>query len=378
MALSTPKQVLLTVLVVAVAAAAVVGPAAGAAASSDATSQGDCEFPVEYEDASGTTVTIEEKPERIVTTAPSAAQTLYEIGAWDRVVGVSPSANFLDGFEDREVVLKDDGVTVDVEKVVELDPDLVVAPDITYEEDVQKMRDAGLTVVYFEEAGDVEGVKEQTRRLGEFVGECEGADETVEWMNEELETVRDAVSGEEPVRALYVYSPDFGPYTAGEGTFIADAIELAGAVNVAGEAGIEGHKAISDEVVVEQDPGWLIVNSFDGEPPQNDVYNGTTAVQEDNVVVVDVNNLNQAAPRIVLAISEMAEAFHPDAYAEANATPTETPSQTGTPTVADTETPTPTEDDPATPSPTPTDAPGFGLAAALVALLATLVIARRR
>lgn len=336
----------------------------------------DCSFPLERTDATGTTVTIEEEPGRIVTTAPSAAQTIYEIGAWDRVVGVSQFANFLDGFEDREVVSAEGRVGVNVERTVALEPDLVVAPDVTPDEDVENLREAGLTVFVFEEAGSVEAVKDQTRLMGELVGECEGAEETVDWMDEELATVSEAVEGREPVRALYVYSPDFGPFTSGENTFIGGAIESAGAVNLAAEVGIEGHQPISDEVVADQDPAWLIVNTFDDRPPENEVYNETTAVREGNVVVVNVNNLNQPGPRIVLAIAEMAKAFHPEAYAEANATATPTSTIAETQSPAATETPGPT-DDTSTTSPTPVDGPGFGLVAGLVALVLAVVLGRR-
>ncbi len=363
------------VLVVAVATAGIAGGvAASSAAGADAAQQG-CSYPVEETDATGTTVTLEEPPERIVTAAPSAAQTLVEIGAWDRVVGVSNQASYLEGADEREVVSAQGRVGVNVEKAVSLDPDLVLAPDVIPEEDVQNLRDAGVTVFQFEQAGSVEEVEEKTRLMGRLTGACEGAEETVQWMESELSTVRQAVEGQDPVEALYVYSPEFGPYTAGDGTFIDDAIETAGAVNVAAEADIQGHETISDEVVVARDPGWLVVNDFDGQPPRNDVYNATTAAQEGNVVVVDANHINQPAPRVVLAIKKLAQAFHPEAYEQAQTTPT----ADATPTPTDSGTPTAT----ASPSPTDTPAtdegsPGFGPVAALLAVLAAALVATRR
>lgn len=367
MAANTTQKWLLVAVVLAVATAGVAGAAAAGvgAASSDATTQQECGFPFEGEDATGATVTIEEEPERIVSAAPSAAQTLEAIGAWDRVVGVSAFASYMDGFEEREVVSAEGEPGLNTEKIVGLEPDLVVVPQGFLVEDAETLRDAGVTVYVFEEAESVENVKDQTRLMGELVGECEGAEETVDWMNEELETVERAVDGEQPVRALYVYSYETGPWTAGADTFIGDAMRLAGAENVAEEAEIEGHRRINDEVVADEEIEWLVVNDREGEPPEGAPYQGTTAVEEGNVVVVDSNHLNQPGPRIVYAIQAMVEAFHPGAYAAAQetATATQTPGPDETPTSTSVQTPSPTEDE---------GVPGFGVPAALVALALAL------
>ena len=363
------------VLVLTVATAGIAGGAAAAPVASADAAQDGCSYPIEETDATRTTVTLEEAPDRIVTAAPSAAQTLVEIGAWDRVVGVSSSASYLEGADEREDISAQGRVGVNVEKTVSLEPDLVLAPAVTPDEDVEKLREAGLTVFEFEKAGSVDEVKEKTRLMGRLTGACEGAEETVQWMESELSTVRQAVQGQDPVEALYVYSPDFGPYTTGSGTFIHDAIETAGAVNVAAEAAIEGHKTISDETVIQQDPQWLIVNTFDGQPPQTDAYNATTAVQEGNVVVVDTNHFNQPAPRVVLAIKKLAQTFHPEAYEQAQSTPTPSPSPSPSPSPTDSQTPT------ASPTETPESdegSPGFGPVAALVALAAAALVAIRR
>ena len=44
----------------------------------------DCSFPVTMTDATGTEITIDERPERVTTTNPSAAQTMWESAAASR------------------------------------------------------------------------------------------------------------------------------------------------------------------------------------------------------------------------------------------------------------------------------------------------------
>ena len=56
-----------------------------------------CKFPIREVDASGVVVEIDKEPQRIITLAPSAAQTMWEIGGKDKVVGVTYYARYLKG-----------------------------------------------------------------------------------------------------------------------------------------------------------------------------------------------------------------------------------------------------------------------------------------
>jgi iron complex transport system substrate-binding protein len=354
-------------VVVAVVLAAVATPVGVVAG----TTQQDCSFPVTETDATGTEVTVEAEPERIVTLGPSAAQTMWEIGAKGRVVGVSQHASYLEGADERANVSGAGQNFVNAEKVVELEPDLVLAPDVVPDDAVAKLRESGLTVYKFDFAATIEDVYAKTELAGQLVGACEGASETVAGMDDRIGTVEEAVEGQDSPRVLYVF---FG-YTAGEGTFVHEIITAAGGTNVAAEAGISGYQQLSEETVVEQDPEWLVLNSDAPAVPQSDAYNSTTAVEEGQTVVVDANYVSQPAPRIVQPITELAGAFFPEAYAEANATltPTATPSPT----------PEGQTSEPPTNQPTPTATPDGGqpgftaLLAALGVALAGLLVRRR-
>lgn len=324
-----------------------------------------CSFPFSSTDATGTEVTVEEEPERIVTLNPSAAQTMWEIGARDKVVGVSKYAMYLEGAEAKTNISGSGRTAVVVEKVVALEPDLVLAPNTIQNETVSKLRESGLTVYRFEFASSIDDVKRKTELTGQIVGACDGAHEAVERMDRELSTVESAVEGQDRPRVLYVF---FG-YTAGEGTFIHEMIEFAGGENVAAEANITGYQQISDEVVVDRNPEWIVLNGDNPNVPQTEAYNGTTAVEQDNVLVLNASYVSQPAPRIIRPIVKMAKAFHPETYAAANETATPTPTDTETATVA--ETPT------AESTPTAVDGPGFGLAAGLAGIVLALALGRR-
>lgn len=327
-----------------------------------------CSFPVTMTDATGTDVTVEAEPQRVVTLNPSAAQTMWEIGAREKVVGLTKYASYLEGADERTLVSGAEQIVV-LERVVNLTPDLVLAPNTVPNETVAKLREAGLTVYYFPRAGSVEGVYEKTRTIGRLTGECEGAEATVGWMRDRLGVVREAVEGQARPDVLYLF---YG-YTAGRGTFIDEIIETAGGNNLAADAGVESYRQLSAEVVVEQDPDWIVRNSDDPAIPSSDALNGTTAVREGQIVVVQIEHLNQPAPRIVYAITRLAEHFHPEAYAAANATPTVSPTSTRLAGPTASESPTLLR----TTSPASPGQPGFGHLVAVAAVVGAVAVARR-
>lgn len=278
-----------------------------------AAAQDDCSFPVTETDATGTEVTLEEEPDRIVVTAASAAQTTWELEEQDRVVGMPVGDNqgtdYLEGSEERTHVLE--GLAVDREQVVALEPDLVIAPGVTSEDDVQAMREDGLTVYYEGQSGSLEDIRENTRTAGRLLGACDASEATVDEMDQRLSDVESAVEGEDRPSMLYWIQ---GGFTAPADSFQNDLMEAAGAENAA--AGMEfsqGWALANQEQIVEENPEYLLLQEGDT-VPDSEAIQSTTAVQEDNVVYVDSNHWNQNAPRVSLAVEQIAQQLHPDAF----------------------------------------------------------------
>jgi iron complex transport system substrate-binding protein len=394
-------SVLLSVLLVLSVLTGAVPAAASAAGAAPGTSpalqeSGTCEFPVTVTDVTGTEVTVEERPERVTTLAPSAAQTMWEIGGKEQVVGVSRYASYLNGTESLANVSGGSG-GVSVETVVETEPDLVLAPNVVPNETVAALRDAGLTVVKFEKATSIEDVREKTTLIGELTGNCEGAAETNAWVTANVEAARNATSDVDRPGVFYALG---GGFTAGEGTFIDSMITVAGGENLAATAAnATGYAKVSDETVVEIAPETVVVTypgavDFSAEP-----WASTPAAENNSTVQVNPNYLNQPAPRsVVFGVRNLTAGFHPEAYDRTRfPSQSEVAAGTGTPATSSNGTETPTAagtagsgadtttgaagDDAATTTDgetTSAESPGFGAGVAAVALLASALLARRR
>ncbi|SDR41571.1 PGF-CTERM-anchored ABC transporter substrate-binding protein [Natronobacterium texcoconense] len=362
-------------LVVSVLAPATI---AGSVAADTAQPDVDCEHPMELTDATGEEVSLEEPPERVVALQPSDTQTVFEIGAEDQLVGM-PINDYTDHHDagDRTDIDIPEDERIDVETVIDLEPDVVLAANVTVDGDVQQLRDAGLTVYHFETAESLDDVRDNVYTTGQLIGECEGAEERVDWMDERLEVVEEAVDGED--RPLAYWSLGFG-WTAGAETFQDEVLQTAGVENLGAEAGIVEWQEISDEVIIEEDPEWIIygVDEEGEDPGLSEGVMATTAYENDQLVAVDSNQINQAAPHVVYAIEDIVQAVHPEAYEEAvdelEGTDSEEDETDESETDADDEEAAAVADGDADDS-----IPGFAVSTALVAVLLTsLVLVRSR
>ncbi|MFA9415669.1 PGF-CTERM-anchored ABC transporter substrate-binding protein [Natrinema sp. HArc-T2] len=321
-----------------------------------------CEYPLELTDATGQTITLEERPESIVALQASDTQTVFEIGAEDRLVGM-PYSPATSEFDRGDRVNIGDGWTVNHERVVSLNPDIVLAANATKQADIEQLRDAGLTVYHLEEAQSLEDVRENVKTVGKLTGECDGAEETITWMDDQLEIVERTLNGTERPTAYYAMGDG---YTAGSGTFINEALTTAGMTNLAAEAGVQSYNQINPETVVNEDPDWIIYPDDRETAPIHESVEATSAYQNDNVLAVNANHISQPAPRVVYAITDIVETVHPEAYAEASEELDDAPEGGNT---SDDQTDDQSND----------SIPGFGVPAALIAMLAAAgFIARRR
>jgi iron complex transport system substrate-binding protein len=358
-------------------AAALTPAGVGAAPNATAAMQSNCSFPVSTTDATGADVTVEERPERVTTLLPSAAQTMWELGGREQVVGRTKFAAYLDGADSRTNVSAAGGFGVSVEKIIGTEPDLVLAPNGTRSETVTALRDAGVTVYVFPLQQSIDDVRAKTATIGRLTGNCEEAARTNAWMTANVEAASEATADRERRRVLY---PLGGGYVANTNTFISEIITASGGANVVGEANVSrAYPQLNDELILELNAQVLIVTGANSYLLAQEPYASSAAVHNNRTVRVDVNYLNQPAPRsVVYSVRNLTTGFHPDTeptfVAKTDvrvATPTQTPPPTD---AAFTTTPTATVNN----TPTASDGqPGFGALAAVGALVGVGLLARR-
>ncbi|WP_456330356.1 ABC transporter substrate-binding protein [Archaeoglobus sp.] len=265
----------------------------------------------------------EGNPQRIVSLAPSNTEILFAIGAGDRVVGVTDYCNYppevIEKKEKGELVSIGGYTTINIEKIVSLNPDLVVASYGNGIENIETLRRMGLEVVAFDPK-TVEDVMKDIILIGIATGEKENATKLVNEMLEKIEKVREKVGDEQKVRVAHVmwYDPI---WVSGKNTFIDEVIRLAGGENV---FNFEGWRTVSVEDLIAANPDVILVSSGSGMGGGRDVVyewimsderlSGIKAVKEGRVYVVDADIISRPSYRLAEAVEVVAKCLHPEVF----------------------------------------------------------------
>jgi len=276
-------------------------------------------LPGTFVDDLGRTVNIEKVPQRIVSLAPSNTEILYALGLEDKLVGVTEYCNYPEAAKAKPKI--GGFATVDIERVVGLEPDLVLATSIHEGTVIPALEEVGLTVLALAPK-TLDGVLANIILVGEITGKSQEATRLVTSLEERIKTVTDKTRAmAERPRILYLTWHD-PLWTTGSGTLEDDLINKAGGENIAHD--LTGHKTIDLETVIQRNPQVIVVNSGHGEAkdlPYHYVKNEprlgvTEAVMAGRVYQIDADIINRPTPRMVDALEQLAKFIHPELFEE--------------------------------------------------------------
>lgn len=280
----------------------------------DQTSNEDLKYPMEVTDAFGNTTTINKKPSRIVSLAPSHTEILFKLGLEDKIIGVTNWCDYPVEAQNKEKV--GDAFSVNVEKIIELSPDLVLQYGPGNEEVNKQLRDAGISVLCYEPES-IDEVIDLINEIGKITGAGALAKTTTVDMMSKRDYIINTVKDAEKVKVFYEVS-DEPLITAGPGSFIDELITLAGGENIASDA--EGpYPQFDIEKLIERDPDVYLANKYSDDKTvesikNNNGYEALSAVKNDRIYILDPNIVSRPGPRIVDGLELIAKTLHPDLF----------------------------------------------------------------
>lgn len=189
---------------------------------------------------------------RIVSLAPSLTKSIYYMGAAEQLVGRT-SYCFIADADDKEVVAS--AVSVNIEKVLTLKPDLVLATGITNPETIALLQRAGIRTKVFQTPRNFEEICLHFQELGRLTGREAAADSIVAHTRQEVEQIKASYEGQ--AAKTFFFQIGANPlFTVLDHTFMNDYINFSGGINVAG-----GLKAgtLSREWVLMKNPEVIVI-----------------------------------------------------------------------------------------------------------------------
>jgi iron complex transport system substrate-binding protein len=208
---------------------------------------------LQVRDDRGVVVTLPGPPQRIVSTLPSLTETVCELGACQRLVGVDRYSNYPASV--RQLPQLGGGIDPNVEAIVALRPDVVLIAASSRA--VERLESLGLKVVALEprNAADVQRV------LGVVGQMLEVPDAQRVWRAIDAGVSAAAQSLSAQARTTRVYfEVNQGPYAAGQSSFIGETLTRLGVHNIiAPELG--PFPKINPEYVVRANPDLIMIGA---------------------------------------------------------------------------------------------------------------------
>ena len=200
----------------------------------------------------------------IISLIPSNTEILYELGLGDKVVGVSTVDDYPKDVKDKKQF---DAFKLDTEALMKAKPDLILAHESnksTQEKDLKKLTDAGVKVVYIDDANSINEMYQTFKQVGKVTGKEKEANKLVDKVKNDIEKVKKDIPEDKQGKQVFMEissQPDI--YTSGKNTFYDDMLTSIKAKNVFHDE--EGWIKTDKESILKRNPDVMITTSGQSE-----------------------------------------------------------------------------------------------------------------
>tara|TARA_Y100000996_G_scaffold330218_1_gene266402 strand:- start:31 stop:948 length:918 start_codon:yes stop_codon:yes gene_type:complete len=291
---------------------------------------------------------------RIVSFLPSATELIYELGAKDRLHGVTHECDYPDDavkkprviesvFDPEKMSSKEIDEKIcnltergeDIYKLVQdnlvnANPDLIISQEIcevcsAYTNQVKKAMDIldNKPEIYSMSPHDIQGILQSVKDISEIIGESENGDNLLKKLNSRIENVKKKQFRNKPkVLGIEWLNPFF---TAGH--WVPDMIESAGGINMITKSGEHSRKMEIDEIE-NADPDLIIlmpcgfgidrtVSEYNKYLKDDPRWNKLRVVKEKRIFAVDSNSyFSKPSIRVFTGIEILGKILHPEIFSK--------------------------------------------------------------
>ncbi|MBU4251436.1 MAG: ABC transporter substrate-binding protein [Candidatus Omnitrophica bacterium] len=237
-------------------------------------------------------------PQRIISLGPSVTKAVYLLGAQDKLI-----ADTVYCIDPPEVKKKEKIGTVtevNIEKIFNLKPDLVLATSLTNSKAREKLKNLGVRVVTFSTLKDFNDICNQFLELGRLVDKENEAKEIVKSVESEIILIKEKVKGLHKPKVFVQMG--VRPLFAATGSyFVNDYIEFAGGINIAKEA---KRGIYSREQILKENPDVIIITTMgamgmaaEEEKSIWQKYKTLSAAKSGRIYIIDTDEITAPTPQ---------------------------------------------------------------------------------
>jgi iron complex transport system substrate-binding protein len=277
---------------------------------------GSLTYPRTVWDTEGFALTISRPARSVVSQSWAIDEIVYSVVPAKNVTGVSESA-----YQERisnvfALVSKyKPVVATDPERVLRLNPDLVLVSSSTKADFTALIRSSGVPTLRMDTAfTKLEQVAESIRLMGYVTGEDEAAEAEYNRFQAAVRRAQERrPSGMKPPRILGFA----GRYSYGSETLFHDIVQSLGGVNVGAEGGLRGYDGVSTEQILRWDPEWIVSGADLGKTEEqrarilaDPAMSLTQAAKKGRIVVFDHHIFLAMSPFTRLILDELGDRLY--------------------------------------------------------------------
>ena len=249
------------------------------------------------------TVRLTAAAQRIVSLAPHITELLYAAGAGHTVVGISAWSDY--PAEAKKLPIIADGSRLDLERIIDLKPDLVIAwKSGSNAHQIKRLKKLGLTI-FESEPRSFEDIATSIERFAKLTGSTDGS-HAAKSFRENHERLKQRYIGKKSISIFYQIWPS-PLMTLNDKHLVAEIFTLCGAVNVCGKLA-PLTPSVSAEAVAKANPDAILMT--DSESSGLDRWRALPtlkATRFDNLFSIDGTLVNRAGPRVIEGATQLCE-----------------------------------------------------------------------
>lgn len=267
-----------------------------------------------FKDSLGREINLKQEPHRIVSLAPNITEILYFLGLGDRITGVT---NF--SYYPPEAAKKPkvgSYVNLNVEKIIDLSPDLVIGTvDGNEQGIVELLEQAGIKTYIINPRG-IRQIIDAVAAIGRVCGVDQSNMSKIADLSRRVDKVLEKTRSKK--RPLTFLQINLIPImSVNQNTFHHDLISMAGGINMTGDEPVT-YPRIGIEAVIGKKPDVIIISSmerggrYEAARQNWKQWKSIPAVQNNRLHLIDSDLIDRPSPRIIDGLEELAMIIHPE------------------------------------------------------------------
>ncbi len=206
---------------------------------------------IEIRDSRGERIFLEKPPKSIISLAPSFTKAIFLLGEGKRLVGVTRYC--VEPPEARRLPKVGSVVEFNIEKVIKLSPELVLATPLTSSLLLKRLEEIGIKVIVFKTPETFQELCDQFLILSEILGAYDKGQKIAKYAKKKIEEI--AKRPKKQKTRVFIQVGINPIWAAGEKTFIGEALKIAGGENIfKGRGG-----PVSEEWILKENPEVIFI-----------------------------------------------------------------------------------------------------------------------